>query len=70
MKKITKETTLHKAIKANPNAVKVFDKFGMGCEMCSAGRTESIEWGAAMHGVEPGKLLRELNATTGKAKKK
>lgn len=70
MTKITKEMTLHKAIKANPNTIKVFDSYGMGCKSCSAGQTETVEWGAQMHGVEPGKLLRELNAATGKAKKK
>lgn len=70
MTRITKETTLHKAIKANPGVVKVFDSYGMGCKSCSAGKTETVEWGATMHGVEPGKLLRELNAAAGKAKKK
>ncbi len=70
MTKITKEMTLHKAIKASPDAVKVFDSYGMGCKSCSAGKTESVEWGAEMHGVEPGELLRKLNAAPGKAKKK
>ncbi len=70
MAKITKETTLHKAIKQSPGALKVFDSYGMGCKSCSAGKTETVEWGATMHGVEPDELLRKLNTAKGKAKKK
>ncbi len=70
MVRITKDTTLHKAIKANPRAAEVFDSYAMGCKSCSAGKTESVEWGAIMHGVEVGELLRKLNSKSGKGKPK
>lgn len=59
--KITKETTLGEALKANPAAAKVFESYDMGCKFCSAAKLESVEWGAIMHGVEPEELVAALN---------
>jgi hybrid cluster-associated redox disulfide protein len=70
MAKITKEMTLHQAIKANPGSATVFDSYGMGCKSCSGGSLESIEWGANMHGVDPNQLVKELNGPTQKPKKR
>ncbi len=67
---ITGKTTLHDALKANPAAASLFDSYGMGCKSCSAGKTETLEWGAIMHGVEVSELLEKLNAQAKTRKKK
>ncbi len=61
MVKITKDMTLHEAIKENPSAQKVLDSYGMGCVSCSGGKYETVEWGAQTHGVNLGQLLKKLN---------
>lgn len=72
VKKITKETTLHQALKASPATAGVFDSYRMGCKACSGARFETVEWGARMHGVAVEELLKKLNATApgGRKKKK
>tara|TARA_B100000959_G_scaffold185050_1_gene193564 strand:+ start:136162 stop:136380 length:219 start_codon:yes stop_codon:yes gene_type:complete len=62
MTKITKDMTLHQAIKANPNSANILDSHGMGCKSCSGGKLESVKWGAEMHGVDPDELVKELNS--------
>lgn len=69
-KRITKETTLHQALKANPAAADVFDSYHMGCKACSGARFETVEWGARMHGVDVGELLKKLNAPANGRKRK
>jgi len=69
MGRITKQTTLHQAIKANPEASKTFDSYGMGCKSCSGARNETVEWGATMHGVDPDELVKKLNARSRPKKK-
>jgi len=60
--KITRATTLHKAIKDNPEAAKILDSYSMGCKSCSGARNETLEWAANMHGVSLKELLGKLNS--------
>lgn len=69
MNRITKNTTLFKAIKAAPGAARVLDSFGMGCKSCSGARHETVEWGAMCHGVDVGELVRKLNEAVRSAKR-
>lgn len=70
MKKITKETNLHQALKENPGAAQVFASYHMGCASCSGGQQETVEWGATMHGVAVDELLSRLNEGEAPSKKK
>lgn len=63
---ITRKTTIAEIIRRYPGTVKVFKKYNMGCTGCMGAETENIESGALMHGLNPLKLLRELNRVIGK----
>jgi len=61
-------TTFHKdmiigdILSAHPEAEKVIEKhFGRGCFTCPGMKMESISFGAMMHGVDPEKIVEELN---------
>ena len=43
-----------------PGCIKVFEDFGLGCAGCEAALFESIEQGAAVHGVDVDRLLAGL----------
>ena len=47
---------------AHPGAEKVIEKyFGNGCFTCPGIKTESIAFGAMMHGIDAEKVIAELN---------
>ncbi len=60
-KEITKDMTFAEAIKLHPKSVEVFLKHGMTCVGCPMAIQETIEQGALAHGIEPKKLIEELN---------
>jgi len=61
-KKYTKDTLIGEAIKDNPAAAKIVEKyFGNGCFTCPGIKVESISFGAMMHNVDPNKIVEELN---------
>lgn len=65
MGKITKETGLIDIIQQYPETIEVFQKFGFGCMGCAAARFENLEAGAKVHGIDPDKMVEELNAVIG-----
>ncbi|MEG6616018.1 DUF1858 domain-containing protein [Peptococcaceae bacterium 1198_IL3148] len=59
--KITKDMTMGYIAKEFPETVPVFQSKGMGCLGCPTAQLESLEKGAALHGLDIDKLLKELN---------
>jgi len=64
---ITKDMYFADVISYYPKTMEVFLNHGMHCVGCVAARLESIEQGAMAHGIDPDKLIEELNK---KVKKK
>ena len=63
--KVTKDTLIGEALKVHPDAIKVLMKYNMGCVACMGATGESIEQGAAMHGIDPEPIVKELNELLG-----
>ncbi len=59
--KITKEMNITEVVAKYPETVEVFLYAGMGCFGCMAARFESIEEGAAAHGIDVDALVSALN---------
>ena len=55
---ITKDMTLGKILDAHPECGKVLLSIGMHCLGCPSARSETLEQAAAVHGVDPDKLLQ------------
>lgn len=61
MASFTKDMSILEALEINPKAQAVFQEYGMGCAGCMGAMMESIENGAKMHGLDPDRILEELN---------
>lgn len=61
MGKITKDMGLVEIIQSYPETIEVFQKYGFGCLGCAAARFENLEAGAKVHGVDPDKMVEEMN---------
>lgn len=59
--KITKNMSFAEAIEKNPESAEVFLKNGMHCIGCMMAAQETIEEGAKAHGLNPDKLIQEIN---------
>lgn len=59
--KITKEMNITEVVAKYPETIEVFLYAGMGCFGCMAARFESIEEGAAAHGIDVDALVSALN---------
>ena len=59
--KITKEMKIDEVLKKHPEVIEVFIKTGFHCIGCAAAGFESLEEGAKAHGIDPDKLIEELN---------
>ncbi len=60
--KFHKDMNIGEVISAHPGAEKVIEKyFGNGCFTCPGINMESINFGATMHGVDAGAMVKELN---------
>ena len=61
--KYTKNSVIGDVVKSNEKAMEIIEKyFGSGCFTCPGMKMETIKFGATMHGVDPEKILAELNA--------
>jgi hybrid cluster-associated redox disulfide protein len=63
--KITKDMTLGELVAGYPDAVPVLYKYGFHCIGCHMSAYETIEQGAAAHGMDAkaiAKMLEEMNA--------
>lgn len=61
MDKIRKDMTFNEVLRAYPDTVKVFRKYGMNCFGCLGAEAESIEYGAVAHGINVEQLVEDLN---------
>ena len=57
MAKVTKDMGILDIVQQHPEAIEVFQKYGMGCLGCAAARFENLEAGAKVHGFDPTKWL-------------
>ena len=61
-KKFNKDMVIGEVLKANPEAIKVIQKyFGQGCFTCPGMNMESISFGAMVHNIDPEVIVKELN---------
>lgn len=61
MGKVTKEMGIIEIVQQYPEALSVFQKYGLGCIGCAAARFENLEAGAKVHGVNPDVMVQEIN---------
>ena len=61
MAKVTKEMGIIEIVQEYPEALEVFQKYGLGCIGCAAARFENLEAGAKVHGVNPEVMVQEIN---------
>ena len=58
---VTKDSVIGEVIKSVPGAEDIIKKyFGTGCFTCPGINVESITFGAAMHNVDPEKVIAEI----------
>ncbi|MEE3350093.1 MAG: DUF1858 domain-containing protein [Candidatus Gastranaerophilaceae bacterium] len=65
MAKVTKEMGILEIAQNYPEAIEVFQKYGMGCLGCAAARFENLEAGARVHGFDPDAMVADINALIG-----
>lgn len=58
---ITKDTGIIEAVQNHPEILQVFAEYGLGCVGCMAARFETLEQGAAAHGIDIDALIADLN---------
>lgn len=63
---ITKEMNIIDIVEKYPQAIEVFQNYGMGCIGCMASRFENVEQGALAHGIDVDSLIKDLNDATKK----
>ena len=61
-KEINKEMTISELIEENPEISERLGEIGLGCAGCPMSQMETIEEGALAHGIEPERLIEELNS--------
>lgn len=59
--KITKNMYFYEVLSKYPETIEIFFKHNMHCVGCAVSRFETLEQGALAHGIEPDKLVEELN---------
>jgi len=60
-RKITKDMNLGEVVSKYPKAIEVFMKRGLPCAICEIAFSETVEQGAASHGIDLKSLLKDLN---------
>jgi hybrid cluster-associated redox disulfide protein len=63
--KITKSMSFGEILNRYPKAGEILMKKGLHCIGCGMAMFESLEQGAIMHGINPDKLVQELNKKLG-----
>jgi hybrid cluster-associated redox disulfide protein len=59
--KVTKDMSIIDIVQKYPQSIEVFARNGLGCIGCAAARFENLEAGAKVHGIDPDKLVNEIN---------
>jgi hybrid cluster-associated redox disulfide protein len=67
--KITKKMSFAEIIQKNPKAAEILFENGMHCIGCAMAINETLEQGAIAHGIDPDKIVKEIN-NSGKTKEK
>ena len=62
MGKVTKDMGILDIVQQYPEAVAIFQKYGMGCLGCAAARFENLEAGAKVHGIDIDEMVDAMNA--------
>ena len=65
MAKVTKDMGILTVAQQYPDAIPVFQAFGMHCIGCMAARFENIEQGCLAHGIDPDALCEKINEILG-----
>ncbi len=65
---IKKDDLIVKVIREHPETIPVFLDFGVHCIGCAAAQFETVEQGAAAHGIQVEELLKALNKAIEEAK--
>lgn len=60
-KRITKDMTFAELMEASPEAAEKLAEMGLFCGGCPMAQLETIEQGAIAHGLNPNKVVKELN---------
>ena len=66
---INKNMTFAEVMRQSPESAEVFFENGMHCMGCAMGVAETVEQGALAHGVNPDKLVDDINKKIEKSKK-
>ena len=61
MAKVTKDMGIMDIIQECPDAIGIFQKYGMGCIGCAAARFENLEAGAKVHGIDADAMIKDIN---------
>ena len=59
--KVTKDTVIGDVLVSKPQAIGTLMSFGMGCVMCPASQTETLEEACLVHGMEVESLVEAIN---------
>lgn len=59
--KVTKDTVIGDVLVSKPQAIGTLMSFGMGCVMCPASQTETLEEACLVHGMEVQSLVDAIN---------
>jgi hybrid cluster-associated redox disulfide protein len=59
---ITKDMLIGEVLEKCPQAHDVFHEHGMECPVCLGADMETLELGAALHGVDADEMIAEMNA--------
>jgi len=59
---ITKDMSFVEIMQKHPKAAMILIEKGMHCIGCGMAAYETLEQGAVMHGLNPDKLVKELNS--------
>ncbi|RJP16187.1 MAG: DUF1858 domain-containing protein [Candidatus Abyssobacteria bacterium SURF_5] len=66
--KITKDMKIADVLKKHASGKEIIAKYMPECIKCGGASAETIERGARMHGIDPDKVVEELNRASGRRK--
>jgi hybrid cluster-associated redox disulfide protein len=61
MTSINKSMTIKEVLDMDQNTIPIFMRHGMHCLGCPAASGESIEMASVVHGIDPDKLVEDIN---------
>lgn len=59
--KVTGNMSIGEVVRMHPDAARVLMSFGMGCITCPGAQMETLEEGAAVHGLDVNEMIEALN---------